>query len=58
MRTKQSIVDLTQRCAEGGYAVERAGLVVRSVIDPDSIANPLIRAHAPEFALLLNEFGD
>ena len=24
--TKQSIVDLRRRCAEGGYAVERAGL--------------------------------
>jgi len=46
--TKQSIVDLRRRCAEGGYAVERAGLVVGSVIDPDSIANPHVRAHALE----------
>jgi len=46
--TKQSIVDLTRRCAEGGYAVERAGMVVGSVIDPDSIPNPHIRAHALE----------
>ena len=46
--TEQSIVDLLKRCADNGYAIRRAALVVGSMIDPDSIANPHIRAHALE----------
>jgi hypothetical protein len=46
--TEQSIVDLLKRCADRGYKVRRAALVVGSMIDPDSIANPHIRAHALE----------
>jgi hypothetical protein len=46
--TEKSIVDLLRRYADSGYAIGRAGLVVGSVIDPDSIANPHIRAHALE----------
>ena len=46
--TEKSIVDLVTRYSNGGYAICRAALVVGSVIDPDSIANPHIRAHALE----------
>ena len=46
--TGQSILALLKRCADNGYAIRRAVLVVGSVIDPDSIANPHIRAHALE----------
>jgi hypothetical protein len=46
--TEQSIVDLLKRCTDNGYGIRRAALVVGSVIDPDSIANPHIRAHALE----------
>ena len=46
--TEKSIVDLLKRCTDNGYAIRRAALVVGSVIDPDSIANPHIRAHALE----------
>jgi len=46
--TEKSIVDLLKRYTDNGYAIRRAALVVGSVIDPDSIANPHIRAHALE----------
>jgi hypothetical protein len=46
--TERSIADLIQRCAGDGYAIHRAALVVGSLIDPESIANPHIRAHALE----------
>ena len=46
--TEKSIVDLLKRYIDKGCAIHRAGLVVGSVIDPDSIANPHIRAHALE----------
>jgi len=46
--TEKSVVDLLKRCTDRGYKVRRAVLVVGSVIDPDSIANPHIRAHALE----------
>jgi len=46
--TEQSIVDLLKRFTDNGYGMRRAALVVGSVIDPDSIANPHIRAHALE----------
>jgi len=46
--TEKSIVDLLKRSADEGYAIRRAGLVVGSVVDPDSITNPHIRAHALE----------
>jgi hypothetical protein len=44
--TTKSVADLLRRCAD--YKVRSAGLVVGSVIDPDAIANPHIRAHALE----------
>ena len=46
--TERSISDLLKRCADNGYAIQRAGLVVGSMIDPNSISNPHIRAHALE----------
>jgi hypothetical protein len=44
--TTKSVADLLQRCAD--YKIRSAGLVVGSMIDPESIANPHIRAHALE----------
>ncbi|PYL62875.1 MAG: hypothetical protein DMF25_11440, partial [Verrucomicrobia bacterium] len=44
--TAKSVVALLQRYVD--YKIWTAGLVVGSVIDPDSIANPHIRAHALE----------
>jgi hypothetical protein len=46
--TEKSIANLIQCCADDGCAIHRAALVVGSVIDPESIANPHIRAHALE----------
>jgi len=46
--TERSIVDLFAQYMENGYVIRRAALVVGSVIDPYSIANPHIRAHALE----------
>jgi len=41
-----------------GYAPRSAGLVVGSVIDPDTIANPHIRAHAAEGRLFRRAVED
>jgi len=46
--TQESIVDLLKRFTDNDYGIRRAALVVGSMIDPDSIANPHIRAHALE----------
>ena len=46
--TEQSVVDLLQRHIDNDYKIRSAGLVVGSMIDPDSIANSHIRAHALE----------
>lgn len=46
--TERSIADLIQRWTDDGCTIHRAALVVGSVIDPESIANPHIRAHALE----------
>jgi len=45
---ERSIEGLLKSCSDNGYAIHRAALVVGSVIDPNSIANPHIRAHAFE----------
>ncbi len=45
---KKAVADLLQQHTDKGYTIRRAGLVVGSQIDPDSIANPHIRAHALE----------
>jgi hypothetical protein len=56
--TERSIADLIQRCADDGCAIHRAALVVGSVIDPESIANPHIRAHALEGRLFRTVLED
>jgi hypothetical protein len=43
-----SIATLIAAYRGNGYAIARAALVVGSQVDPDSIANPHIRAHAFE----------
>jgi hypothetical protein len=45
---QQSIATLVAGYREKGYAITRAALVVGSQVDPDSIANAHIRAHAFE----------
>jgi hypothetical protein len=45
---QQSIATLLVGYRQKGYRISRAALVVGSQIDPDSIANPHIRAHAFE----------
>ena len=46
--TKQSVTKLLTDYRRHGYATARAALVVGSQIDPATIANPHIRAHALE----------
>ncbi len=46
--TAKSVIDLLQRYIGNDYKIRAAGLVVGSMIGPDSIANPHIRAHALE----------
>ena len=55
---EKSIADLIQRRADDGCAIHRAALVVGSVIDPESIANPHIRAHALEGRLFRTVLED
>jgi hypothetical protein len=45
---QRSIADLLALYLEQGCRPRRAGLVVGSLVDPDSIANPHVRAHALE----------
>jgi hypothetical protein len=56
--TERSIADLIQRCADDGCPIHRAALVVGSLIDPESIANPHIRAHALEGLLFRTVLED
>jgi len=56
--TERSIADLIQRCMDDGCAIRRAALVVGSVLDPESIANPHIRAHALEGRLFRTVLED
>lgn len=46
--TKQSIIKLLEEYQRKGYAITRASLIVGSQVDPASIANPHVRAHALE----------
>ena len=46
--TKQSVMKVLADCRAKNLKVRGAGLVVGSQIDPESIANPHIRAHALE----------
>ncbi len=45
---RKAVAELLQRSTGCGYRSRRAALVVGSQINPDSIANPHIRAHALE----------
>lgn len=45
---EQSIATLLDSYRQNGYTIRRAALAVGSQVDPDSIANPHIRAHAFE----------
>lgn len=53
--TRKSIARLLADYCRDGYAARRAALVVGSQIDPASIANPHIRAHALEGQLFRTE---
>jgi hypothetical protein len=56
--TERSIVDLIQRWTDDACAIHRAAVVAGRVIDPDSIANPHIRAHALEGRLFRTVLED
>jgi hypothetical protein len=56
--TQRSIADLIERCSDDDCAVRRAALVVGSVIDPELISNPHIRAHALEGRLFRTVLED
>jgi hypothetical protein len=45
---EESIATLLASYRQNGYTISRAALAVGSQVDPDSIANPHIRAHALE----------
>lgn len=47
----RSVQELLERCAREGWRLTAAGLVVGSVVDPATIANDHIRAHAEEGGL-------
>ena len=46
--SQQSLTTLLTKYQEYGFRIKRAALVVGSQIDPDTIGNPHIRAHALE----------
>jgi len=54
----RSVVALMDRYRELGVRVGGAALVVGSVVDPDSIANPHLRAHACEGKLFRTVLAD
>ena len=45
---RSSVNELVEQYASGGYRVTSAGLVVGSTVDPETIKNDHIRAHAEE----------
>jgi hypothetical protein len=55
---QQSIATLLASYRQKGYAIRRAALVVGSQVDPDSIANAHIRAHAFEGQLFRAVLGE
>ena len=56
--TTKSVSDLFKYYRETGYKIRGAGLVVGSEIDPASIKNPHIRAHALEGRLFRTVLED
>jgi hypothetical protein len=57
-KTKQSITDLLSDCRRKGYSITRASLVIGSQLNPATIANPHIRAHALEGQLFCSALED
>jgi hypothetical protein len=55
---KQSVAELLKQAAEAGYDVRGAGLVVGSLVDPASLHNEHIRAHALEGQLFRTVLED
>ncbi|MGC2352019.1 MAG: hypothetical protein WA496_01350 [Candidatus Udaeobacter sp.] len=55
---QQSIATLLASYRQKGYAIRRAALVVGSQVEPDSIANAHIRAHAFEGQLFRSVLGE
>jgi hypothetical protein len=55
---QQSIATLLASYRQKGYAIRRAALVVGSQVEPDSIANSHIRAHAFEGQLFRSVLGE
>lgn len=56
--TGQNVRDLLRRLAASGHAVRRVGLMVGSVIDPETVGSPHIRAHAFEGRLFRTVLED
>ena len=56
--TKHSVAKIISDHRRDGHKIRRAGLVVGSQIDPASIANPHIRAHALEGQLFRTALAD
>lgn len=54
----RSVTELLRDFSAAGHKVRRAGLVVGSQINPESIANPHIRAHALEGQLFRTVLQD
>lgn len=54
----QSVAKLLDHFRTAGYQVNKAGLIVGSQIDPQSISNPHIRAHALEGRLFRTALED
>ena len=55
---KRSVDDLLKEAREAGFSVRGAGLVVGSVVDPASLHNEHIRAHALEGQLFRTALGE
>jgi hypothetical protein len=55
---QQSLATLLADYRQKGYAIGRAAIVVGSQVDPDSIANAHIRAHAFEGQLFRSVLGE
>ena len=56
--TERSVTDLLKEYRDTGCTIRSAGLAVGSQIDPDSIKNPHIRAHALEGRLFRTVLED
>ena len=55
---KRSVAELVKHAAETNHVVRGAGLVVGSLVDPTSLHNEHIRAHALEGQLFRTVLGD